>query len=94
MDEERDCYYTLGLKPGASPAEIKSAFRRLAKLYHPDRDQSLDAEVKYREIRTAYKMLLDKRIPRETGAAAGPSVNRDFSSERTTWASADWTRVF
>ena len=59
MKEERDLYYTLGLEPGASSNEIKTAFRRLTKLYHPDRDHSLDAEVKYREIREAYKALLE-----------------------------------
>jgi len=59
-NRERDSYYyILGVQPGTSTAEIKSAFRRLVKLYHADKDHSLDAEMKYREIQTAYKALLN-----------------------------------
>ena len=56
MNKERDSYYfILGLQPGgASPEEIKSAFCDLTKLYHPDHDKSLDAEMKYKKIRAAY----------------------------------------
>jgi len=58
MNKERDHYYViLGLQPGASPEEIKAAFRDLTKLYHPDHDSSLDAEMKCKEIRTAYDAL-------------------------------------
>ena len=60
MNEERDYFYRiLGLRPGASQNEIKAAYRRLAKLYHPDYDQSPDTEVMYREIRKAYEKLLN-----------------------------------
>ena len=79
MNNERDPYYTLGLQPGASPDEVKSAFRRLVKLYHPDHDQSLDAEMKYKEISAAYKMLLARRTPSEATTAS-----RAASEERTT----------
>ena len=51
-------YFALGLSPGASPEEVRSAYRRLAKLYHPDKDSSLDAEVRYRQVRAAYEALL------------------------------------
>jgi len=58
MNKEQDYYYyILGLKPGASLDEIESAFRRLVKLYCADRDQSLDAEMKYREIQVADNVL-------------------------------------
>ena len=58
MNRYHDHYMALGLQPGASSNEIKSAFRRLTKLYHPDHDSSLDAEVRYKEIRAAYKALV------------------------------------
>ena len=67
MDKERDyCYGILGLQPGASAAEIKTAYRNLAKFYHPDRDKSPDAEIMYREIRTAYEKLLDWHLKGKT----------------------------
>ncbi|MDR2529333.1 MAG: J domain-containing protein [Synergistaceae bacterium] len=53
-------YFALGLSPGASPEEVRAAYRRLAKLYHPDKDSSLDAEVRYRQIRAAYEALMKK----------------------------------
>ena len=65
--ENNSHYYTLGLQPGASPSEIKSAFRRLVKLYHVDKDQSLDAEMKYKEIREAYGTLIKRPIVNKTG---------------------------
>ena len=85
MSKDRDFYYiTLGLQPGASPAEIKSAFRRLVKLYHPDHDQSLDGEMRYREIREAYRKLIDKRVSSKTRTTSG-----DFPSKQATWTSGD-----
>ena len=80
MNKEHDFYYyILGLQAGASAAEIKSAFRRLVKLYHADHDKSLDAEVKYREIQMAYKMLLKQISTSDTSAESN-------SSEHTTWS--------
>ncbi|MCL2684164.1 MAG: DnaJ domain-containing protein [Synergistaceae bacterium] len=91
MDEKRDYYLTLELQPGASPAEIKAAYRRLAKLYHPDHDQSLDAEVKYRDIRVAYETLRDLYL---VGGASAESVTSPDYSEQATWTSADWTTEY
>jgi hypothetical protein len=53
-------YSILGLPPEAGGNEIRSAYRRLAKQYHPDHDNSLDAQIKYREIRTAYDALRNR----------------------------------
>ncbi|MCL2010225.1 MAG: DnaJ domain-containing protein [Synergistaceae bacterium] len=60
-------YIALGLRPGATREEIRSAFRRMAQMYHPDKDSSLDAEMRYREARLAYDSLrkaADTRFPR------------------------------
>lgn len=52
-----DHYAKLELKPGATPAEIKQAFRRLAHKYHPDKGG--DA-AKFKEVREAYEYLIKK----------------------------------
>jgi len=81
--ESNSHYYTLGLQPGASPSEIKSAFRRLVKLYHADKDQSLDAEMKYREIQTAYRALLKQSSVSNTATAPNPSKQATQTAEDT-----------
>jgi hypothetical protein len=61
MDEFYDKYYSvLGLSPEAGPGEVRAAYRRLIKLYHPDHDGSLDAQIKYAEVRAAYDALHNK----------------------------------
>jgi hypothetical protein len=68
MNKEYDySYRILGLRPGASPSEIKSAYRRLVKLYHPDRDPSQDSVVMYIEIRAAYDKLFNMDHSSKTG---------------------------
>jgi len=55
------CYYdTLGCRKGASPEEIKSAYRKLAMELHPDRNpDDHTAEVKFKEVNEAYDVLKD-----------------------------------
>jgi curved DNA-binding protein CbpA len=54
-----DYYALLGVPPGATTAQIKSAYRKLAKQYHPDVNDSPDAAEKFREITEAYDTLTD-----------------------------------
>ncbi len=59
MAEKRDYYEVLGIAKGASEDEIKRAYRKLAKKYHPDVNKEPDAEEKFKEINEAYEVLSD-----------------------------------
>ena len=57
----RDYYETLGVKRDASEDEIKKAYRKLARQYHPDRNPGdKQAEAKFKEVQDAYEVLSDK----------------------------------
>lgn len=60
MATKRDYYEILGIGKKASADEIKSAYRKLAMQYHPDRNKSTDAEEKFKEISEAYAVLADQ----------------------------------
>jgi len=55
----KSLYDTLGVSQGASADEIKKAYRRLARKYHPDINKDKDAEEKFKEINAAYEILSD-----------------------------------
>lgn len=56
----KSLYSVLGVNENASDKEIKKAFRELALKYHPDKNQSTEAETKFKEINAAYGVLSDK----------------------------------
>ena len=57
---KKDYYDILGVSKGATDAEIKSAFRKLAKKYHPDVSKEENAAEKFKEAQEAYAVLSDK----------------------------------
>ncbi len=60
MADKRDYYEVLGLSKGASDEEIKKAFRKLAKKYHPDLNPGdKEAEKNFKEVNEAYSILSD-----------------------------------
>lgn len=60
MANKRDYYEVLGVSKTASADEIKRAYRKLAKKYHPDLNKEPDAEEKFKEVQEAYEVLFDE----------------------------------
>ena len=54
-----DCYSTLGVPAAATADEIRAAYRRLARQYHPDLNTGPEAEARMKEINHAYSTLSD-----------------------------------
>ncbi|WP_195957189.1 molecular chaperone DnaJ [Enterococcus gallinarum] len=77
MADKRDYYEVLGLQKGASDDEIKKAYRKLSKKYHPDINKEPDAEAKFKEISEAYEILSDpqKRAAYDQYGHAGTDPN-------------------
>lgn len=86
---ERDYYEVLGVPRNATAEELKSAFRRLARQFHPDVNKAADAEERFKEINEAYAVLSDdeKRAAYDRFGHAGvrnqygsPDYGVDFSN--------------
>lgn len=77
MATKRDYYEVLGLSKGASEDEIKKAYRKLSKKYHPDINKEPDAEEKFKEVSEAYEILSDpqKRAAYDQYGHAGTDPN-------------------
>ncbi|RLL48035.1 molecular chaperone DnaJ [Oceanobacillus piezotolerans] len=72
---KRDYYDVLGLEKGASKEDIKKAYRKLARKYHPDVNKEADAADKFKEVKEAYEVLSDegKRAQYDQFGHAGPN---------------------
>ena len=87
-ENDVDLYKTLGVSKTASEQEIKSAYKKLARKYHPDVNKSHEAEDRFKQISMAYEVLSnkDKRAEydqiRESSAHQGGAFNDGWSSGR------------
>ncbi|MEA3140696.1 MAG: curved DNA-binding protein [Gammaproteobacteria bacterium] len=85
----RDYYEILGVTRGAEADEVKRAYRKLARKYHPDVSKEKNAEDKFKEVQEAYEVLRDpdKR-------AAYDQLGRNFRSGQQFRPPPDWAQRF
>src|SRR5262249_57271722 len=85
-----DLYAVLGVKRTATSSEIKSAYRRLARKYHPDVNSDPAAPSKFAQVNEAYHTLIDPE-PRKTYDRTA-SVSSPASARRAAFATAHLVR--
>lgn len=80
MDEKKDFYEILNIDKDASPKEIKKAYRKLAKKYHPDINKTdPHAKEKFIKIKDAYETLIDPKKRKIYDEFGYNPKNLDFS---------------
>lgn len=87
MAERRDYYEVLGVPRTASADDIKQAYRRLAREYHPDmnRENPKAGEEKFKELSEAYEVLADPEKRQRYDAMGFSGVESDFGPQGFTW---------
>jgi tetratricopeptide (TPR) repeat protein len=94
-------FNVLEVPPDASPEDIKAAYHRLAKRWHPDRftgNEKVEAETKFRELAEAFSILKDpakrltlqQQMPKAQPVAGGPVAEFESAQERTP---EDWATM-
>ncbi len=81
MPAKRDYYDILGISKGASTDEIKSAYRKLAMQFHPDKNKDAGAEEKFKEISEAYAALSDPQKRKVYDQYGHSGFDQRFSQE-------------
>jgi DnaJ-class molecular chaperone len=82
----------LGLAPSASESEIKKAYRKKVRLYHPDVSKLPDAEDRFVEITEAYEYLLNRKAGKqysETEGAFKTTRREKNRARRTRWTDTE-----
>ena len=76
-------YHILGIEPGAEKDEIKAAYRKLAKQYHPDINKTTEANFRFIEVKEAYEYLMSHNY--EPDPQPHPYFAEDFNFGGTTY---------
>jgi curved DNA-binding protein len=87
--EFKDYYQVLGVARDASAAEVKKAFRKLARKYHPDVSKEPDAEARMKEVNEAYAVLADTEK-----RAAYDQLGHDYHAGQDFRPPPDWDAGF
>jgi curved DNA-binding protein len=85
----KDYYEVLGVARGANPDEVKRAYRKLARKYHPDVSKEKNAENKFKELQEAYEVLRDPEK-----RAAYDQLGRDYRPGQQFRPPPDWSQRF
>ena len=85
----KDYYDTLGVKRGASADEVKRAYRKLARKYHPDVSKERNAESKFKDVQEAYEVLKDPEK-----RATYDRLGRDYRPGQQFRPPPDWDQHF
>jgi len=89
----KDYYEILGVKKDATEAQIKSAYRKLARKYHPDVNKEKGAEEKFKDINEAYEVLGDKeKRQRYDMLGSGFQNGADFDPSMGGFAGFDFSQ--
>lgn len=93
-DSKRDYYDILGVSKGAGQDDVKSAYRKLALQYHPDRNKSADAEAKFKEISEAYAVISDQEKRRQYDSFGREGVYQRYGGAEDIFRGTDFSEVF
>src|SRR6202044_923440 len=85
----RDYYEILGVARGADADQLKRAYRKLARKYHPDVSKEKNAEERFKEVQEAYEVLRDPEK-----RAAYDQLGRDFRAGQQFRPPPDWAQRF
>ena len=90
----KDYYEILGVSRNATQDELKSAYRKLALQYHPDRNKSPGAEGKFKEMSEAYAVLTDQEKRRQYDTTGKEGVYQKYGQQEDIFRGADFSDVF
>jgi molecular chaperone DnaJ len=79
--DKRDYYTVLGVAKNASKEDLKSAYRKLALQYHPDRNKEPDSEEKFKELSEAYAVLSDDEKRKQYDLYGHAGIGQRYSQE-------------